>query len=150
MLSGYGKEAQLPRGMWYFPGPGIKLMSPALADRFITTLDHQKSVNMNITSLVEEVEYWDSSLGMMMQKWQVASVCDLKSHGSWAATGLWGGPAKLQRKWVLKSLFLILKTLRDLLENSDRHWFHLELVGCSGCLSGYLETHTLSGVCFFI
>ena len=113
-------------------------------------LDHQKSVNMNITSLKEEVEYWDSSVGMMMQKWQVASVCDLKSHGSWAATRLWGGPAKLQRKWVLKSLFLILKTLRDLLENSDRHWFHLELVGCSGCLNGYLETHTLSGICFFI
>ena len=48
--------------------------------------------------------------------------------------GLWGGPAKLQRKWVLKSLFLILKTLIGLLENTDRHWFPLELMGCSGCL----------------
>ena len=37
MLSGYGKEAQLPRGMWNFPRSGIKLMSPALAGRFFTT-----------------------------------------------------------------------------------------------------------------
>ena len=29
-LCNYGTEAQLPRGMWNLPGPGIKPVSPAL------------------------------------------------------------------------------------------------------------------------
>ena len=49
---------------------------------WITISPCSLSFNMNITSLVEEVEYWDSSLGMMTQMWQMASVCDLKIHGS--------------------------------------------------------------------
>ena len=30
-------QAQLPHGMWNLPGPGIKLVSPALAGGFLTT-----------------------------------------------------------------------------------------------------------------
>ena len=36
-LSSCGSRAQLLRGMWDLPGPGVEPMSPALAGRFLTT-----------------------------------------------------------------------------------------------------------------
>ena len=36
-LSNCGSRAQLPRGMWDLPRPGLKPASPALAGRFSTT-----------------------------------------------------------------------------------------------------------------
>ena len=36
-LSSCGSRAQLLRGMWDLPGPGLEPMSPALAGRFSTT-----------------------------------------------------------------------------------------------------------------
>ena len=36
-LSGCGSRAQLLRGMWDLPRPGLELVSPALAGRFSTT-----------------------------------------------------------------------------------------------------------------
>ena len=36
-LSSCGTRAQLIRGMWDLPGPGLKPMSPALAGGFLTT-----------------------------------------------------------------------------------------------------------------
>ena len=36
-LSSCGTRAQLLRGMWDLPGPGLEPVSPALADRFLTT-----------------------------------------------------------------------------------------------------------------
>ena len=36
-LSSCGTWAQLLRGMWDLPGPGLEPMSPALAGRFLTT-----------------------------------------------------------------------------------------------------------------
>ena len=36
-LSSCGARAQLLRGMWNLPGPGIKPVSPALAGGFLTT-----------------------------------------------------------------------------------------------------------------
>ena len=36
-LSSYGSRAQLLRGMWDLPRPGLEPMSPALAGRFSTT-----------------------------------------------------------------------------------------------------------------
>ena len=33
-------------GIWSLPGPGIKLMSPALADRFLSTVPPGKSSNI--------------------------------------------------------------------------------------------------------
>ena len=37
-LSSWGTQAQLLGGMWAFPGPRIKSMSPALADGFLSTV----------------------------------------------------------------------------------------------------------------
>ena len=37
-LSSCGTRAQLLRGMWYLPGPGLKPVFPALAGRFLTTV----------------------------------------------------------------------------------------------------------------
>ena len=42
-LSNCGARAQLLRGMWDLPGPGIELVSPALAGRFLTTVAPGKS-----------------------------------------------------------------------------------------------------------
>ena len=36
-LSSYGSRAQLLRGMWDLPRPGLERVSPALAGRFSTT-----------------------------------------------------------------------------------------------------------------
>ena len=36
-LSSCGAQAQLPRGMWDLPGPGLEPVSPALAGGFLTT-----------------------------------------------------------------------------------------------------------------
>ena len=43
-LSSCGAWAQLPRGMWDFPGPGLEPMSPALAGGFLTTVPPGKSL----------------------------------------------------------------------------------------------------------
>ena len=37
-LSSCGAWAQLLRGMWNFPGPGLEPVSPALAGGFLTTV----------------------------------------------------------------------------------------------------------------
>ena len=36
-LSNYGSQAQLLRGMWHLPRPGLEPVSPALAGRLSTT-----------------------------------------------------------------------------------------------------------------
>ena len=42
-LSSCGARAQLLRGMWDLPGPGLKPVSPALAGGFLTTAPPRKS-----------------------------------------------------------------------------------------------------------
>ena len=42
-LSSCGSRAQLLRGMWGLPGPGLEPLSPALAGRFLTTAPPGKS-----------------------------------------------------------------------------------------------------------
>ena len=42
-LISYGAQAQLLGSMWSLPGPGIELMSPALAGRFLSTVAPGKS-----------------------------------------------------------------------------------------------------------
>ena len=42
-LSSCGAQAQLLRGMWDLPGPGLEPVSPALAGRFLTTVPPGKS-----------------------------------------------------------------------------------------------------------
>ena len=44
-LSSCGARAQLLRGMWDLPGPGIRSVSPALAGRFSTTVPPGKPLN---------------------------------------------------------------------------------------------------------
>ena len=44
-LSSCGSRAQLLRGMWDPPRPGLEPMSPALADGFLTTAPPGKSPN---------------------------------------------------------------------------------------------------------
>ena len=43
-LSSCGAWAQLLRGMWDLPGPGLEPVSPALAGRFLTTVPPGKPV----------------------------------------------------------------------------------------------------------
>ena len=49
-LSSCGSQAQLLRGMWDPPRPGLEPMSPALAGRFSTTASPGKPLD-NLTSL---------------------------------------------------------------------------------------------------
>ena len=45
-LSSCGARAQLLRGMWDLPGPGLEPVSPALAGRFLTTAPPGKSQDL--------------------------------------------------------------------------------------------------------
>ena len=45
-LSSCGARAQLLRGMWDPPGPGLEPVSPALAGRFLTTAPPGKPLNV--------------------------------------------------------------------------------------------------------
>ena len=50
-LRGCGTQASLFRGMWDLPRPGIKLMSPALSGRFLSTVPPGKSHQLQLWSL---------------------------------------------------------------------------------------------------
>ena len=45
-FSSCGAQALLLCGMWDLPGPGLELMSPALAGRFLTTAPPGKSLSL--------------------------------------------------------------------------------------------------------
>ena len=47
-LSSCGSRAQLLRGMWDLPGPGLEPVSPALAGRFSTTVPPGMCSHFNI------------------------------------------------------------------------------------------------------
>ena len=51
-LSRCGTRAQLLRGMWDLPGPGLEPVSPALAGRFLTTVPPGKSQHNIFRSLI--------------------------------------------------------------------------------------------------
>ena len=58
-LSNCGSRAQLLRGMWDLPRPGLEPVSPALAGRFSTPLRHQGSPWSDILSyLTGWVPFW--------------------------------------------------------------------------------------------
>ena len=48
-LSSCGSRAQLLRGMWDLPRPGLESVSPALAGRFSTTAPPRKPLSLNLT-----------------------------------------------------------------------------------------------------
>ena len=52
-LSSCGAWAQLLRGMWDLPGPGLKPMSPALAGRFLSTAPPGKSLVFYFKALIK-------------------------------------------------------------------------------------------------
>ena len=64
-LSSCGTKAYLSHGMWNLPGPGIKPMSPALADRLLTTGLLEKSWKIAFT------ETWMASPRPVGKKIQV-------------------------------------------------------------------------------
>ena len=49
-FSSFGSLAQLLRGMWGLPGPGMKSTSPALTGRFLTTKPQGKSPCVSYTT----------------------------------------------------------------------------------------------------
>ena len=49
-VSSCGAQAQLLRGMWDLPGPGLEPVSPALAGRFLTTAPPGKSLSLPLFS----------------------------------------------------------------------------------------------------
>ena len=55
-LSSCGSRAQLLRGMWDLPGPGLEPVSPALAGRFSTTAPRGKPHEGHFNL----VKYWHS------------------------------------------------------------------------------------------
>ena len=64
-LSSCGARAQLLRGLWDLPGPGLEPVSPALAGGFLTTAPPGKS-----SCTVLENIYWHSLFGK-----QVGNIC---------------------------------------------------------------------------
>ena len=54
-LSSCGARAQLLRGTWNLPGPGIEPMSPALAGGFLTTVPPGKSPHATIQMNFEDI-----------------------------------------------------------------------------------------------
>ena len=59
-LSRCGTQAQLLRGMWYLPGPGLEPMSPALAGRFLTTAPPGKPCSVAFQWLKTELFSYSS------------------------------------------------------------------------------------------
>ena len=51
-LSNYGSRAQLLRGMWDLPRPGLEPVSPALAGRFSTTAPPGKPQFLLLTTIL--------------------------------------------------------------------------------------------------
>ena len=56
-LSSCGSRAQLLRGMWDLPGPGLEPVSPALAGRFSTTAPPGKPKALLLSSSEESVSF---------------------------------------------------------------------------------------------
>ena len=55
-LSSWGSRAQLLRGMWDLPKPGLEPVSPALAGRFSTTAPSGKPSNSVLESTFKKEE----------------------------------------------------------------------------------------------
>ena len=56
-FSSCGAQAQLLRGIWDLPGPGLKPVSPALAGGFLTTVPPRKSLYEQFIS----TQPWDQN-----------------------------------------------------------------------------------------
>ena len=63
-LSSCGSRAQLLRGMWDLPRPGLEPMSPALAGRFSTTAPPGKPLDMIFDNSVRSQKY-------LLEMWKI-------------------------------------------------------------------------------
>ena len=61
-LSNYGSRAQLLRGMWDLPRPGLEPVSPALADRFSTTAPPGKPLPCPFLIVISSIVIGNPSL----------------------------------------------------------------------------------------
>ena len=61
-LSNCGSRAQLLRGMWDLPRPGLEPVSPALAGRFSTTAPPGKPVGNDFGGAYTEILIWGQQL----------------------------------------------------------------------------------------
>ena len=57
-LSNCGSRAQLLRGMWDLPRPGLEPMSPAVAGRFSTTAPPGKPMGLVFVSIQQACVFW--------------------------------------------------------------------------------------------
>ena len=67
-LSNCGSRAQLLRGMWDLPGPGLEPASPALAGRFPTTAPPGKPSNHFLKYPLPRVNVFDDCLPSTLAK----------------------------------------------------------------------------------
>ena len=72
---GYKAQAQLPRGMWNCPRPGIRPMSPALAGNFLTTEPPGKSKICFVDATVFTVHFGAFILNIC--KTQMFCICNI-------------------------------------------------------------------------
>ena len=75
-LSNCGSRAQLLRGMWDLPRPGLEPVSPALADRFSTTAPPGKPPDLFLTKLFEFI----SSKSCQMVRLPILIGCFIEAH----------------------------------------------------------------------
>ena len=68
-LSSCGTRAQLLRGMWDLPGPGLEPVSSALAGGFLTTAPPRKSLNYNFEKIS------DTTYSLLVQGKQLTLMC---------------------------------------------------------------------------
>ena len=66
-LSNCGSRAQLLRGMWDLPRPGLEPVSPALAGRFLTTVPPGKPPNGSLLMFVFYNCAWNSLVSFQIE-----------------------------------------------------------------------------------
>ena len=85
-FSSCGAQAQLLRSMWDLPGPGIKPVSPALADRFSTTVPPGKSQERHF---LKEALFRSPWIGTQDEHWGGPSLSTPTMTG-WTVRVSWG------------------------------------------------------------
>ena len=85
-LSNCGSRAQLLRGMWDLPRPGLGPVSPALAGRFLTTAPAGKSLPVSLKEVISYkkinlfIYLFQAALGLRCCTWAFSS-CGERGRG---------------------------------------------------------------------
>ena len=80
-LSSCGARAQLPRGTWDLPGPGLKPVSPALADGFLTIAPPGKP-NQCLLDIHSSLVLWSHCENGISEHWTIVPRRNI-GLGSW-------------------------------------------------------------------